>query len=482
MHWGKKLEKELEHEVVTISMTKNSSHKDNLQNLLDYDHRKSQKYTQGLIPMECKDLKEDVAFVTMSSGTTGKPKAVPSSHWNCVTDLVSRLTSSKWKLEVIFANTASLDYVSGRLILLGAIESGYTAVIIGSFEPKSFCEFIEKYRINFVYLGAAAFYNLITYKSIQNYDLSSMLVIFPMGARITYINELRSFFQQHPSIKFVRQGYGTSEFAGASMNSMTPEIYLKDCDNAGKLMSSVRLKVIDPETSELLGYNKQGLLYVSGPRVFRGYYDASRLKEGFADPYFKDDDMFDEDGFYKSGDLGYMDENEDLHVIGRMKELMHCRGSKKVLPQELEELISEHPAVDKVCVLGIPNQKELTLHCPRAFIVPKSGYCDKIGGDKDLNFCNQEVNINNNDNSKSQLLKRKGQHKFCTKLSEKRRHQLEENIMNFVNNNIGWEKQLTGGIVILDDVGTRGSSGKIDKNFIRSLTLDNVEIYGDLSV
>lgn len=492
LHWGKMLAKDLEHEVVTIAMNDidqqtSSNHDDdtNFEYLFNYDHKKSKSYPDG-VPVACKDVRKDVAIITMSSGTTGKPKAVPCSHMNIIADYGSKFARS---MKIRFGCTASLDYVSGRLIILGAIESGYTAIIINGFEPKSYCQAIEKYKINLVYLGAASFYNFITYPQIDDYDLSSISVVFPMGAKIIYLDELRIFFEKHPNIRFVRQGYGTSELSGVAMNSLSPDEYLIDCANCGLLLASVEAKIVDPDTGALLGNNQEGLIHIKSLKTFLGYYDVNFKRNNNAnddnndvDPFIRDKSIYDEDGFYKTGDLAYFNEKDELYIIGRKNELMSCRGAKKVLPQELEELISTHPAVHKVCVLGIQNKRELTLHCPRAFIVVKENYyhdenillSSRVAKDECSTY---QLSSTQDEEEK---LEHKGEHKLCS-LPKQRRHLIEEDIMIFVDERIGWEKQLTGGIVILDDIGTRGATGKVDKNYLRSLTLEQVEIYGDRS-
>lgn len=491
MNWGKLLAKDLEHHVVTVAMSDfykkdNNEHVDNkFEDLFNYDHKKSKCLNK--IPVPCRDVNNDVAIITMSSGTTGKPKAVPATHMNCISDLGSKFSKSNYT-QFRFACSASLDYVSGRLVVLGAIESGYAAVIINGFEPKSYCQAIQDYKINLVYLGAASFYNFITYPNLYDYDLSSIRIVFPMGAKIIYLDELRVFFEKVPSIKFVRQGYGASEVSGVAMNALTPEEYLKDCCNCGKLLQGVQAKIVDPINGELLGNNQEGLVHVKSLRTFPGYYDVLMStmnnnnyelenKQQQQSPFVKDLSVYDEDGFYKTGDLGYFNEKDELYTIGRRNELMSCRGAKKVLPQELEELIDTHPAVHKVCVLGIQHRREPALHCPRAFIVVKENYyhdqddiqlSDSVTNDEKTNLLNGEE------------LTRKGQHKLCN-LSKEKRHLIEEDIMKFVNERIGWEKQLTGGIIILDDIGTRGATGKVHKSYLRSLDLEQVEIYGDRS-
>lgn len=125
---------------------------------------------------------------------------------------------------------------------------------------------------------------------------------------------------------------------------MTTEQFLKaDPLNCGPLLANVQMKIIDPNSGTMMGTNQNGLIYIKSPSTFRGYYDAtykyiSNNQEKIDYRFVKLPGNFDEDGFYNTGDIGYISDKEELFCLGRMNELMCCRGAKKVLPQELEEV------------------------------------------------------------------------------------------------------------------------------------------------
>lgn len=498
LYIAKKLEQDLGYQVTGCIMDNKPDDGNNasdsfthFMHFLNYDHRQSKNLDN--MPVAFDDLSKELCFIMMSSGTTGKPKAVPVTHKKCIEDTTfSRARNNRG---LTFACPSSLDYVSGRLVFLGAIGTGYTAIILNGFEPKSFLSAVERHKISFIYLGAAAFYRLITYEHLEDYDISSVRMVFPMGAKIVYLDELRDFFNRHPHIIQVKQGYGTSEFCGGAMNSMKPADYLLDCENCGTLLQGNKAKIVDTETGKLLGPNQTGMLHFWSRNQFLGYYDVQlskkRAKEqkescDYKDeqsnvicsgPFLRDSSTFDEDGFYITGDLAYFNEKEELFVVGRQKELMFCRGAKKVLPQELEEVIEQHEVVSKVCVLGIPNKRELTLHCPRAFIIPKAIY---YNNECQLEFAKSKQSKEPHMKQPDELLEHKGNHTMC-KMDTSIRRLIAEDIMEFVNARVGYEKQLTGGIVLLDSLPNMRANGKMDKTFLRSLNADKVEIYGDRS-
>jgi acyl-CoA synthetase (AMP-forming)/AMP-acid ligase II len=513
LHWAEHLSADLGSQVVGIAMDgpqttttsesgpRSVSATSCFADMLAYEHLQAKSLGRLPVVVSERPMDKRVALISMSSGTTGNPKAIAQTHWNCLSDLVSIPRS-----HANFACSASLDYVSGRMIMFGAISSGYNVVILKDFEPKVYLEAIQAYKIASIFLGAASFYNLITYEHLDQYDISSVRCVFPMGAKIIYLDEMRKFLAEHPNIVQVRQGYGASELNAVAMNSVTPEEYLRDCDNCGKLLPGVRAKIVDTQSGRLLGPNERGVLCVRGGTVFPGYYDMERFrldrtrdkgglgheleeacKENCAkigpmadgeDCFVRDESVFDSDDFYITGDIAFFNDNEQLYIVGRQNELMSCRGAKKVLPQELENIIATHPAVSRVCVLGVPNKRELTLHCPRAFVVlkPECYHMDE----KNITLAPKIGTRNEYLEQNEEQLGRIGEHKLCS-MNTATRHLIEQDLMEFVNERVGWEKQLTGGVVILDDMPISRSTGKVNKNYLRSLDLQRIEIYGDRS-
>lgn len=496
LNWAKKLELDLGYHVQAISMDSVKQLDDlypTFEQLFNYDHNKSKSLHR--VPVACNNVERDVAIITMSSGTTGRPKAVPTTHKKCIADLRAISPNQRRVRGLKVASCATLDYVSSRLILFGVLESGNTAIIMNGSDPKTLCQAIDKYKIDVLYLGSDSFYLFISYKDLEKYDITSLKVIFPMGAKIVYMDAMRTFLSKYPNIKQVRQGYGASEFCGGSVNLRTPEEFLEDCDNCGPLISGVKAKIVHPETGELLGPNQEGLLHIYSESKFLGYYDAKRLKPNFNNnnhkghdddnqlsPFVSDSSVFDQDGYYKTGDLAKFNDNEELYIIGREKEMMSCLNSAKILPQELERIIEQHPAVSKVSVLGIDSKIRLTTQCPRAFIVPKANYYT----DKEIKLTErltleQRGAVDDEDREEEGPLKFEGEHKMC-KMSADRRHKLSIDIMEFVDDRVCWEMRLTGGIILIDEVPILRSTGKVDKSFLRSLNVDQVEIYGDRSM
>ncbi|KAG9509710.1 putative 4-coumarate--CoA ligase 3 [Fragariocoptes setiger] len=406
------------------------------------------------------NLNEMLAFMSLSSGTTGLPKLIAATHANCIAGAYHIPLSDKYQSEteddgrpkqITFACQTTLDYASCRLILIGALSSGYRVAIINGFQVDQFIEYIPKYGINVAYLGSAAFHSMVSECLTRSSkpDLRPLTVVFPMGANLPSLDKAREFFRIYPHVSFCLQAYGCSEACIVSFaHERTTEQFLEDPSCCGHLWMSVELKVVNPDDyRQLLPAGQTGLLLVKSPAVFAGYYDASAL----AAPHLlrTEGEIFDADGFYITGDLGYVNKGtHEVHFEARMGEMMRC-PQKKVMPQELEQVIIQHPCVKESVVLGIKSQRTPGIDCPRAFIVPDNNTAQQIVN------CSPQVHNFDSDRAK----------------------QLAKDVIEFVHARVAWMKQLTGGVCLINEIPRTRSTGKCDKQYLRSLNHSNAFIY-----
>ena len=151
--------------------------------------------------------------------------------------------------------------------------------------------------------------------------------------------------------------------------------------SCGEPVSRTKAKIVDVNTGEALGPGQEGELCVYGPQIMKGYYNNIKATEEIIDP----------SGWLHTGDIAYYDEDNQFHVVDRLKELIKVKGLQvtfqigsitiiyrffnivddcfKVAPSELEDMLRKHPAVLDVAVIGIPDEAAGEL--PRAYVVPK---------------------------------------------------------------------------------------------------------------
>jgi acyl-CoA synthetase (AMP-forming)/AMP-acid ligase II len=188
--------------------------------------------------------------------------------------------------------------------------------------------------------------------AVDRYDLSRLRVIVsggaPLGAEVA--NACRERLGC-----VVKQGYGLTETSPVTHLGPADPTHIK-IESVGQLVPNTEGKIVDPTSGADLESGKQGEVWIRGPQVMKGY-----LKRPNATA-----EMLDDDGWLRTGDLGYADADGNFTIVDRLKELIKYKGFQ-VAPAELEALLLSHPAVADVAV--IPTRDEETGEVPKAFVV-----------------------------------------------------------------------------------------------------------------
>ena len=140
------------------------------------------------------------------------------------------------------------------------------------------------------------------------------------------------------------------------------EEWNKTVGSAGTLVPSMSLKCMADNKEVPLG--STGEIWIKGPNIFKGYYNNPKATAESITP----------DGWYRTGDVGYIDDKHNLYITDRVKELIKYNGFQ-VAPAQLEGLLLAHPAVNDVAVIGVYSRERAT-ELPRAYVVPATGYTD----------------------------------------------------------------------------------------------------------
>lgn len=253
--------------------------------------------------------------------------------------------------DVLFS-FSTLYWISGFYILLMNTLNGATRVITKQkFSPELQLRLIEQYHISFILNAAHQMVMMTKCKAIEQANLKSLKYYLVGGSKVFFgtVTEMK---------KFVRNGeilvcYGLTE-VGISTST-----YLSNAskDSVGFLFNGVRAKIIDADGQQC-GIGIDGEICMKGNYKFLGYYNNEKETiEVFAD-----------DGFVKTGDVGHFDDNGHLHVVDRKKEMLkYC--NYPISPTEIEEFLMKSSNVKEVCVAGIPDDKG---DLPAAVVVRKN--------------------------------------------------------------------------------------------------------------
>lgn len=290
----------------------------------------------------------DVVFLPFSSGTTGRPKGVQLTGRGLhAVDIEASFIDPPAPVALGLAPF----FRTGIIIFHAGIYNGTTTVVLPDFEPERFLAVLAKYKLEKLLVPPPIILFLAHSPLVDNYDLSHLKVILCGGAPLRVEAEL--VVEKRLNLKVI-QGYGMTELAGAATASMP---HAKKHGSTGQLIPNVRLKVVSLTTGEELPPNECGEFLIHSPSVTIGYLNSPEANEA----------AFDADGFLRTGDYGYIDDDGFVFLLDRIKEFIKFEGHQ-VAPAELEDLLVKHPAVaDACCVRGLDFESGEEI--PKAYVV-----------------------------------------------------------------------------------------------------------------
>ena len=242
------------------------------------------------------------------------------------------------------------------------MHSGLTLIVMPKFDIEKFCATVQKHKVSFIYAVPPVVLLLGKHPVVDKYDLSSIRMINCGAAPLTH--ELVEAVYTRLRVP-IKQGYGLSE-TSPTTHTQPWEDWYKTIGSVGLLLPNQTAKYMSPEEKEV-PVGDTGELWIKGPNVFQGYHNNP---EGTKN-------ALTEDGYFKTGDVGYQDKDGNFYITDRIKELIKYKGFQ-VPPAELEGLLISHPKINDVAVVGVYNKDQAT-EVPRAYIVPKPG----VSGNKE---------------------------------------------------------------------------------------------------
>jgi acyl-CoA synthetase (AMP-forming)/AMP-acid ligase II len=307
--------------------------------------------------------RDDLVVLPYSSGTTGLPKGVMLTHHNLVANLCQfHGFESQPRLEENDIVLAVLPFfhIYGMVVVMKlALAHGATVVTMPRFDMADFLSLIQRYRITTLPMVPPMVLGLAKSPLVDQYDLSSLRTLFcgaaPLGAELSIEAGNRVGCP-------VVQGYGMTE--ASPVTHLSP----KNAKNAkpgsiGKVIPMTEVRIVDVDSGADQGPNAEGELWIRGPQIMRGYLNQAKATA----------DSIDEAGWYRTGDIGYADEEGFFYIVDRVKELIKYKGLQ-VSPAELEALLLTHPDIMDVAVIPMPDEEAGEL--PKAYVVTRTGDLD----------------------------------------------------------------------------------------------------------
>jgi len=282
----------------------------------------------------------DAWLMIYTGGTTGKPKGVVLSfdavNWNAINTIVS------WSLE---DNDCTLNYMplfhTGGLnaLTIPILMVGGTVVVGNKFDPEEAIRAIDDYRTTVSLFVPTMYQSMIETEYFKQSSFPTVKLFLSGGApcpKTIY----HHFFKK--GLKF-KEGYGLTE-AGPNNFFISPERSAIKPGSVGRSMVFNSIKILNTK-GELCGPNEVGELFVQGKHMFSYYWN---------NPEETNKTII--DGWLKTGDLAKMDEEGDVYIVGRSKDMI-ITGGENVYPQEVEQCIITHPNVKEVAVVGLKDSR-----------------------------------------------------------------------------------------------------------------------------
>ena len=312
-----------------------------------------------------KDYKSE-AVVLFSGGTTGTTKGIMLSDldFNALAYQTATMSHEEVRHAKMLAAMPVFHGFGLGVCIHTMMYTGGTSILVPRFNVKSYAKLIRRTRPNFI-AGVPTLFEAITRnRYLDGADLSCLKGVFSGGDSLTI--ELKkkfdAFLSAHGATVRVREGYGTTECVTACC--LTP--YNKEKEGSiGIPFPDTYFKICRPGTQEEVPYGEEGEICLTGPSVMLGYVgheeeNATTLQQH-------------PDGhvWLHTGDLGMMDEEGFVYFRQRIKRMIVTSGYN-VYPSQIENILEGHPAVQRSCVIGVPDP--LKMQKVKAFIVLKDGF------------------------------------------------------------------------------------------------------------
>jgi acyl-CoA synthetase (AMP-forming)/AMP-acid ligase II len=299
-----------------------------------------------------------VFYLNFTSGTEGNPKGFLHTH-NTLISMFKMAAEAMSKLDPGMVNLACspMTHSFGHFTTYQCAMGGIPMVLVDRYRPLEVLELIEREKVTSISGTPAHMIGILHHPEFSRFDTSSVKSVGLGGARSApdLIDELEQVWGCKSANTY---GMGETILHTRTMPFDPPD---KIRDTVGRPMFGAELKIVDPnDRTRELPAGEVGEIAFRGPTLFVGYYKQPELTA----------ETRDDEGWFYTGDLGFADDDGYLCFAGRAKEVIN-RGGSKIYPKEIEDLLSAHPKILDVAVVGMPDERLGERVC--AYVVTQEG-------------------------------------------------------------------------------------------------------------
>jgi long-chain acyl-CoA synthetase len=314
----------------------------------NYDDYESFISAQSAVDPGVEAGPDDVAFQLYSSGTTGRPKGVMLTSNNFFALLP--MAKDAWMLSADSVNLVAMPlfHIGGSGWATAGQYVGASSIIVREIDPVALVKLFSEQRITHGFVVPALLQFTLMVPDIDKADFSSLKLIVYGASPISdevLANSIKAY-----KCDFM-QVYGLTETTGV-VTMLMPRDHDLDGPNKHRLRScgqpapEVELRIVDAETKTDVALGEVGEIWLRTPQIMKGYW---KMVEATAE-------VIVEGGWFRSGDVGYLDKDGYCYIYDRVKDMV-VSGGENIYPAEIENVLMAHPAIADVAVIGVPDDK-----------------------------------------------------------------------------------------------------------------------------
>jgi long-chain acyl-CoA synthetase len=321
--------------------------------VLDYHQDVLKNFSSESTEVELRP--DDLGWIQYTGGTTGPPKGAMLSHRNAAHNIlsISRWLGWEWGKGVLLS-AFPMFHVAGLTVCESAIYFGWTQVLIPNpRDTDHICSEMTKYEPTNL-ANVPSLYQMLManpkFKDLDHSDLGTCISAaapFPVESQ----QELESIIGEGKLLEL----YGMTETSPVA--TMNPSRGQKKLGTVGMPFLNVECKLVDPGSGEVAPLGEAGEICFKGPLVMQGYFNKPQETQN----------AIDEDGYMHTGDVGIMDEDGYLRIVDRTKDMIIV-GGFKVFSSKVEDILSQHQAIEMVALIGVDNPDRPGSELVKAFV------------------------------------------------------------------------------------------------------------------
>jgi len=321
-------------------------------------------------------IPQDLAVLPYTSGTTGLPKGCMHTHASIMHNAVATALWGSSHFENVILSVVPMFHITGMVSVMHAsMYGGTTLVIMPRWDRELAGHLISRWRVTHWTNIPTMVIDLLASPNFDKFDVSSLVYIGGGGAAMpqAVAQRLLDSYGLHYA-----EGYGLTETAAPS-HSNPHDRTKQQC--LGVPFISVDARVIDPTTLREVAQGEQGEIIMSGPQIFSGYW---KRPDATAEAFIE----LDGKRFFRSGDLGHVDEEGYFFITDRLKRMINASGFK-VWPAEVEALMFRHPAIQEACIISTLDAYRG--ESVKAVVVLRAAFKGQVSEDDIIAWCKDNM-------------------------------------------------------------------------------------------